>query len=420
LSTAAREFSPEAPLIGGRAHERCRAVAILPARNEQDSLAASLDAFACQRDLRGELLDRTTFEVILLLNNCTDASASAARAWKLAHPAVALHIVERSIPPDRAHVGTARRMLMDTAWARLDGRAGSAGILSTDSDTVVAPHWIAQNLRALDEGADAVGGVIGLKAGELERLPKGARTAYLLDREYQRLFAELEDLLDPLAGDPCPRHLEHFGASLACTPAVYKRAGGLPAVNPLEDMAFVDALFRIDARLRHDPAVQVFTSARLEGRAAVGLSWQLRTWQKESEAGNPHLVPSCAWLEHRFRSLRLLRELHHAGRQADLGFFDRTWRPRVRRAIAEDLTTGEFLARIDCDRWIDETFAASAREAEIRSVNRRLRAAAARLRESAASERTNEASAEETFRDAAVIPRRAAAGPSGTAPLGVR
>ena len=373
-------FDPEQPLLAGPAHERCRAVVIVPARNEEASLQATLDGLAAQRSPGGGALDPNSFEILLLLNNCTDSSAQVARAWRAQHPHTALHILERTLPPCEAHVGTARRLLMDTAWSRLRGRGRSCGILSTDSDTVVAPDWIAQTLSALALGADAVGGFIELKEGELERLPEGARTAYLRDCEYQRLFAELEDLLDPQPGDPWPRHLHHFGASLACSPAAYQRAGGLPPINPLEDMAFVDALYRADARLRHDPAVRVFTSARFDGRASVGLSWQLRTWQQASEAGTPHEVCSCSWLQHRFQCLRTLRQMHRGGREADHRSLKAPWRDRAREALGEELTTGEFLARIDCDAWIAETYTGSAGEEEITRVNRDLGLAIARQR----------------------------------------
>lgn len=371
MSKAIATYTPEPSLFPGVAHEACRAVVILPARNEEASLAATLDALHAQRDLTGTALSPLCFEVLLLLNNCTDHSADAARAWQQAHPAFPLHVAERYFVAADAHVGTARRLLMDTAWARLRCHDTEAcGILSTDSDTRVAPDWIAQNLRALASGADAVGGVIELKPGELALLPEGARRSYLADREHQRLVAELEDILDPQAADPWPRHLEHFGASLACTPAVYAGAGGMPAVNPLEDMAFVDRLRRIDARLRHDPAVRVYTSSRFDGRATIGLSWQLRTWQKMHEEDTSHCVPTPEFLCHRFESLRKLRAVH-AG-TAGMSALPEPWRERVDAALAENLTAGEFLGRIDCNNLIETAFDGIVREGPIAATNAKL------------------------------------------------
>ena len=410
ISSEAR-FSPKQPLVHGFAQDRCRAIVVVPARNEADSLPLTLDALASQEDLNGQPLDPASFEILMLLNNCTDASVAVAGAWRAEHPDVQLHVAERSFPAEQAHVGTARRVLMDTAWHRLHRHAGVRGILSTDSDTIVANDWVAQNLQALQRGADAVGGYIELKPGELERLPEGVQRAYLNDRKHQRLLAELEDLLDPQAGDPWPRHLQHFGASMACTPAAYERVGGLPPVHLLEDKAFVDQLYRIGACLRHEPAVRVFTSARFDGRATVGLAWQVRTWQEESDTGEPHLVWCSARIEHRFRSLRYLRHLHQQGKNANLQRMSNPWRERVRDVLAAGLATGEFLARIDCDAWIEETYTGRAREAEITQVNRELRAAIRREQ----ARMCNEVSGSIRVEDAPAVPIGVGADPSGTA-----
>jgi glycosyltransferase involved in cell wall biosynthesis len=161
---------------------------VIPVRNERASLPATLNALAQQVDCSGKPLRPERFEVILLLNNCTDDSLEVARRWKAQHPDIQLHIVRRSIPARHAHVGTARRWLMDTAWRRMRGlRARAAAILTTDADTVVATDWIAQNLRAIARGAYAVGGKIEWKPGHFAKLPRGVQRSVLADREYQRL-----------------------------------------------------------------------------------------------------------------------------------------------------------------------------------------------------------------------------------------
>ena len=85
-----------------------------------------------------------------------------------------------------------RRLLMDTAWARLSGSRERCAILSTDSDSYAAPDWIDRNLRAVERGADAVGGEIRLIYEDYELLPNAVRLAYLQDRRYQLLVAEME------------------------------------------------------------------------------------------------------------------------------------------------------------------------------------------------------------------------------------
>lgn len=361
-------FVPGEMLLEGVANARCRAVVALPARNEEASLGATLDALARQVDLKGEPLATETFEILLLLNNCTDGSAAVAYGWQREHPEVALHCCEREMAVGEAHIGTARRLLMDTAWSRLQGARGSCAILSTDADSYVAADWIAQTLLAIERGADAVGGVIELICNDYEALPEAVREAYGADRRYQYLVAEMEDLFDPQAGDAWPRHLEHFGASLACTPEIYARAGGMPALAELEDVAFIDRLRRVDARLRHAPGVVVATSARMDGRVTTGLSGQLRCWQRMRDEGEMHVVGSAAWLEHRFRSLRRLREYFATGEVTKLQGWPDMRRRRIQAAREQSGGVGEFLCLVDCDRLIEETFAGE-REEAIEAVN---------------------------------------------------
>ncbi len=323
---------------------------MVPARNEEKELPGALDALARSVDHHGRPLPPSLFEAVLLLNNCTDGSAEAARHWQVRNPSTRLHIVERDFPEDRAHIGTARRSLMDTAWHRLRGRRGAA-ILSTDADTRVAPDWIAANLRAIQHGADAVGGAICFESGELETMAPDTRRAWEWDTYYQHLVAELEHWLDPRPGDPWPRHRCHFGGSMACTPEVYARAGGLPPERSLEDVAFVRQLWRVDACLRHAPEVRVYSSARLEGRVSRGLSSQLREWRQWSENGRPHRVHSCAWLVHYFSMLQGLRELWRGSENLPPCFA-----PHVGAALAAGLGEGEFLAQIHYEKLIRDSF----------------------------------------------------------------
>ena len=360
MSHAQRHIPLGAPLLTEPPHARCAVCVIVPARNEEQSLARTLDALRLQNDLADQQLDHRQYEVILLLNNCTDRSEAVAHAYQRRYPSFQLHVALRQFEPEQAHVGTARRLLMDTAYERLDRQQHThRAILSTDGDTVVASDWIARNLAALEAGADVVGGVIDLFPDEMERLAKaqpGTMEAYRRDREFQHRVARLEALLDPDQSDLWPRNLQHFGASLACTPAIYALAGGLPPVKPLEDIAFVDALRRVGARIRHCPDTHIFTSARLDGRAEVGLSGQLRHWQQDGELNRPHVVDSAAWLVHRFRTLEQLRRLNEADVLPSLGGFPQSWQARLVALHATRLPTPRFLEQLDCNLLIEQMF----------------------------------------------------------------
>lgn len=262
-----------------------RAIVVLPARNEAAHLPASLAALAAQVGSDGAPLDGSLFEVLLLANNCDDASAEIARRFAAEQPSLRLHVVEAWLAPQQANIGYVRRQLMDQAASRLESIARpDAAIVSTDADSRVAPDWLAATWRELDQGVDAVGGRILIDAAE--RPSSVALRMRRIDAAHALLRSRLASLLDPQPFDPWPRHHQHFGASLAVTARAYRKAGGVPDVAYLEDDALVRALERADLRVRRSPQVRVVTSSRLDGRAAVGLSWQLRQWT--DAVPNPH------------------------------------------------------------------------------------------------------------------------------------
>ncbi|MBO0357750.1 glycosyltransferase [Hymenobacter sp. BT186] len=287
---------------------------IIPAKDEATNLPATLAALAAQTNLAGQPLDPVTYEILVLANNCKDRTAAVVRKFAQQHPSLALYVAEVKLPPAEAHVGQARRLLMDEACRRLESVAGATGIIaSTDADTRVAPTWLAATLMEIQAGADAVGGRIFPEQTNAQKGP--VRRTHLHDAAYRLLRARLEALLDPEPADPCPRHHQHFGASLALTVAAYQQVGGLPVVPFLEDEALWQALRRHDLRLRHSPAVRVSTSARYAGRVAVGLSWQLREWARMTRQQREPLVESGVALAAEWTARRKLRQLWAQARQ---------------------------------------------------------------------------------------------------------
>jgi hypothetical protein len=192
------------------------------------------------------------------------------------------------LPESAAHVGTARRALMDEA-ARRFGERGDGLILTTDADTVVSPLWVAQTRREM-EGVDAVTGRIVLEPAYLEGLSGAGRQMLASEGAYQFAVSELTALLDPLAHDPWPRHWQHFGASFAVRCATYRAAGGLPAVRFFEDVAFYEELERRRARVRHSLRVRVTTSGRHTARVSGGLASYLGNLHELAVNDRPFLV----------------------------------------------------------------------------------------------------------------------------------
>ncbi len=316
------------------------ACVIVPAKDEAASIPYLLASLSKQTDTAGQPLSFDSYQILLLINNSKDDSFEVASRYQLQNSSVPLHVLRQDFPENEAHIGNARRMLMEEACRRLDRSENSTKvILSTDADSRVAPDWIGQNLSAIEQGAQAVGGVIELDPLEFEKLPERIREIRQLDDRYRLLVAQLEDRSDPQPHDPWPRHYHHFGGSLAVTTSVYRRVGGLPPEPRLEDVAFYDVLLRHDVRFRHSPYVKVRTSARLDGRTSVGLAEQLHQWQHSDHAGTLTLVDSAEYLTLLFDSRREFRHLRSYPGQQAVQSFTRKLRltPRkVEEALGEE------------------------------------------------------------------------------------
>ena len=312
LSNCLSDQAASIPLVQTPPLPQCEVCVIVPVRNEADSLVDTLTALANQTDWKGQRLDPTSYEVILLANNCSDDSAAIARCFAQQHSDLVLHIVEKTLPAAEAYIGRVRQLLMDEAYRRLLYWGRKRGVIaSTDGDTQVSSTWITANLEEIAGGADAIGGrILTTRAGRAALDPY-TRACFLREVGYRYLIAELETYLDPDPHDRFPRHYQHYGASLAVTAEMYKQAGGLPAVRTPEDVAFYRALLRVNARFRHSPLVRVVTSARQTGRTTIGLSNQLSQWTAMGQQQQPFLVESVEAIATRLQARRQLRTLWH-------------------------------------------------------------------------------------------------------------
>lgn len=258
-------------------HPALRAVVAVPVRNEAERIGA------CLRALEGQTkVDPGGFGVLLFLNNCTDGTAREIEAVR-ASTTFPLRVAIRDFAG--AHAGWARRMAMDLAAEWLErANAGHGAILTTDADSRVPADWIARNLAALDDGADAVAGRTALDPAEAARLPAALHARGRVEARYEALLLELAARLAPDPHDPWPNHWTASGASLAVRLAAYRSVGGLPDMALGEDRAFVARLRSRGARVRHDPAIVVVTSGRLQGRAPGGAADTIRRRCEEPDS----------------------------------------------------------------------------------------------------------------------------------------
>ena len=104
---------------------------------------------------------------------------------------------------------------------------------------------------------------------DVKQLPTRLQEDDARECEYDQLLDEIRSKLDLDSADPCPRHTEDSGASIAVTLDAYLRVGGFPLVLVGEDKAFIAALRRLDMRIRHSPDVCVVVS----GLPAMHVVW---------------------------------------------------------------------------------------------------------------------------------------------------
>ena len=272
----------------------------VPARNEAARLPVLLAALASQ-----ELAKPVT--VVIALNNTTDSSRVVIEAFgRRFGDKLRLVTDEYVFKPALSHVGSARRRAMDIG-ADLVGGARDAVLLTTDADTRPPPMWIRENLRAINDDRDIVGG--RLVIDEREGLPPPVRAARELWDNYWALVRAIEDATDPRPHDPAPRHGDHTGGSLALTADHYQSSGGVPIVPVNEDHGLVRAALAAGGRLKHPLSVWTRVSPRRVGRAQGGMADAMTDLFNRVAAGEIICAPSLAHWRSRAMWRRNLRRL---------------------------------------------------------------------------------------------------------------
>ncbi|GJE56857.1 hypothetical protein EKPJFOCH_3367 [Methylobacterium thuringiense] len=285
----------------------------VPARDEVERLPRLIRSLAAQDGFPED----AGLRVVIAANNCSDGTVEAVRAMIAGGETAALDVrlIETTLAPAEAHVGTARRLALETGADWLDEEGCEDGVLlTTDADAWLPPDWVAANLRALST-AEIVGGRL-IIARETELDPAVAGLHARIERYWQAVRA-LEDRLDPPVHDPAPRHGDHTGASLALRAALYRAVGGLPALRRGEDNALVGRVQEQGGRLRHCPAVSVHVSDRAHGRAEGGMAVEMIRRLAVAGGGDAYRLPSpahwCALIQRRAALRRLWPEIAVAG-----------------------------------------------------------------------------------------------------------
>jgi cellulose synthase/poly-beta-1,6-N-acetylglucosamine synthase-like glycosyltransferase len=264
LNALARPTQPDGQL-------RDIAVA-LPAKDEEAELPACLAALdAAAARYKGVVT------ITVLANNCQDATVEILDGTRLNH--AHLQWTALSLLPAYGHAGWARRLALDHAAASL--KAPDDVLACTDADTLVTPDWFVRTITHLDAGADAVAGrALTRRCDRVALGEKAARRLNMLGRYYTALDWLRAETAP--AEDPWPRHYYEGGASIALTLELYRRIGGAPTPSVAEDRALFAAIREAGGRVRHPLDVRVFTSSRINGRAAGGMAETFARWIDQS------------------------------------------------------------------------------------------------------------------------------------------
>lgn len=290
-------------MLFGSPNQALKVSVILPVKDEADCIIETLKALENQIDSTGTVVDKAMYEVLVLVNNCSDNSYELCINFQKEYKDFNLHICQLTLPSDIAHIGTVRKLLMDEACSRLMSLNRSNGIIvSTDGDSQVDSQWIYHIMAEMDKGVDVVSGRIIPRD-----VPIASKWPHLRDVNYRFLVTRLESLIDPCPSDPWPRHFQCYGPSIAVTCQMYIQVGGIKAIPFLEDEEFRKALKRVDAKIRKSPYVKIYTSSRLIGRVAFGFSVQLNQWQQMQSEGLEQLVDDFDSTFSRLKYKRLLR-----------------------------------------------------------------------------------------------------------------
>lgn len=237
----------------------------VPVRDEEAGLPGLLQSLDSQSGIEGIRLS-----VQLLFDGCRDSGFDiATQFFKTSRISGQASLVERAEHPN---AGRARRMAAELALERTSQDEDSI-LLTTDADTVPEANWVSNSVRALRE--------VDVVAGYTQR----DRTTELPARDALETY--LEDLhalrrkIDEVSYDPAPSHPWVGGANLGFRIAAYRTLEGFAPLVSGEDKDIVDRARHAGLHVRHDRAVRVVTSSRIDGRASGGLADALRFMASE-------------------------------------------------------------------------------------------------------------------------------------------
>lgn len=216
---------------------------VVPAHDEEELLGACLAALARAAEMARPLVREVRTWVVL--DACRDRSEEIARA-------AGVDIVRI----DACTVGRARAAGVEALTAAFaDVPPARLWIANTDADSTVPPHWLTDQLRLADAGADVVIGTVRPDFRDLSAEQSAAWWA---------------------THTPGVANGHVHGANLGIRASALLTAGGYAPLAEHEDVDLVERMRRAGAVCAASDAAWVQTSGRAFGRTDGGYARYLR------------------------------------------------------------------------------------------------------------------------------------------------
>ncbi|WP_245555580.1 glycosyltransferase [Gordonia soli] len=186
-------------------------------------------------------------DVVIVLDDCDEATAMAARAGVAAHGDTrwrVRHIDSRTVGAARA-AGFAHAAWDDRTW-----------FATTDADSRVGDDWLTTHLALAAAGADVVAGLVEPD----DRQHWSTTMTELYEAHYRRVDG----------------HGHVHGANLGFRASVYHRIGGFRSMALDEDVDLVSRASLSGAVVARTALAPVLTSVRESGRTAGGFAGFMR------------------------------------------------------------------------------------------------------------------------------------------------
>lgn len=314
-----------------------RASVVIPVYNELAHLGEVIASLAAASE-RPEV-----FEVIVVVNNATDAPADIVAANRETAAYLngietdfALHIIDRYSPetaydPEFAGVGLARREGADLALARLlsVGQAAGGILPCLDGDSPVAPGYIDQIIAEFDANPRMLGAVCRYRHpvpdGTDARALRHGR-AIMAYEAWMRVYEAEMLLLDS------PYAFQSIGSCMVLSARGYAQADGMPMRQALSDFYILEKMVKTGGRgaVCQLEAPLVYPSARPSERVPRGTGPSVRMQIETGTSRFERIEPPQA-----FEALHELFGAVHAGFS----------QPDVLREAVKDPLLADYLAR---------------------------------------------------------------------------